>query len=70
MQVTITKPDAARRQLETAIKLYFDEGDPASVHTLCCAAYELIQVLNKKQNSPLSLDDIMPAAAPVKVPKY
>ena len=59
MQVTITKLDAARRQLETAIKLYFDEGDQASVHTLCCAAYNVIQVLNKKQNSPLTLDDMM-----------
>ena len=59
MQVTITKLDAARRQLETAIKLYFDEGDPASVHTLCCVAYNVIQVLNKKQNSPLTLDDMM-----------
>lgn len=60
MQVTITKLDAARRQLETAIKLYFDEGDPASIHALCCAAYNVIQVLNKKQNSsPLTLDDMM-----------
>jgi hypothetical protein len=59
MQVTITKLDAARRQLETAIKLYFDEGDPASIHTLCCAAYNVIQVLNKKENSPPTLNDMM-----------
>jgi hypothetical protein len=59
MQLTITKLEAARRQLETAIKLYFDEGDSASIHTLCCAAYNVIQVLNKKQNSPLTLNDMM-----------
>jgi hypothetical protein len=39
MQAIITKLDAARRQLETAIKLYFDEGDPGSIQTLCSAAY-------------------------------
>jgi hypothetical protein len=29
------------------------------IHTLCCAAYNVIQVLNKKQNSPLTLNDMM-----------
>lgn len=40
--INITKPDAARRQLRTAIRLWFDEGDPVSIHTLISAAHEII----------------------------
>ncbi len=57
--VNVTKLDAAKRQLETAIVLYFQYGDPVSIHTLCLAAYDVIQILNKKRNSPLGLDDMM-----------
>src|SRR6476660_10353827 len=45
--ITISKLDAARRQLETAILLYFHEGDPVSIHTLACAAHEVIRDFNK-----------------------
>jgi hypothetical protein len=38
----ITKLDAARRQLNSAIALYFDEGDEISIHTLVGAAHILI----------------------------
>jgi hypothetical protein len=44
----ISKLDAARRQLETAVALYFHEGDPASIHTLVGAAYELLLTLSEK----------------------
>ena len=33
----VTKLDAARRQLETAITLWFHDGDPVSIHTLAAA---------------------------------
>ena len=33
-KITVTKLDAARRQLRTAIRLWFEEGDPVSIHTL------------------------------------
>jgi hypothetical protein len=29
----VSKLDAAKRQLETAIRLYFSDGDPVSIHT-------------------------------------
>ena len=45
--MNISKLDAARRQLETAVTLYFREGDPVSIHTLTCAAYEVLRRINK-----------------------
>ena len=47
---TIAKLESARRQLDTAIRLWFEEGDPVSIHTLACAAYEIIHVISKKRN--------------------
>lgn len=41
----ITKIDAAKSQLATAIWLYFEDRDPISVHTLVHAASEIIDRL-------------------------
>lgn len=41
--ITVSKIEAARRQLETAIRLYFSDGDPISVHTLTAAAYDVLR---------------------------
>jgi len=43
----ITKLDAARRQMDAAIGLYFNEGDEIAVHTLVGAAHILIIDLSK-----------------------
>lgn len=50
---TITKLDAARRQLDSAITLYFRESDPVAVHTLACAAHQVIHDMNKSKNPEL-----------------
>jgi hypothetical protein len=50
--ITISKLDAAKRQLETAITLYFHDGDPVSIHTLVSAAYNVIRAINKKRGGP------------------
>lgn len=42
---TLTKIDAARRQLVTAIKLFFAEGDAVSVFSLAANAWEIIDAL-------------------------
>lgn len=47
-KITVTKLDATRRQLETAVILWFHEGDPVSIHTLAAAAYQILNDLNKK----------------------
>jgi hypothetical protein len=39
------KTDIARRQLVTAIQLFFDDSDPVSVYTLATNAWEVIDVL-------------------------
>ena len=48
--IIISKLDAARRQLQTAITLWFAEGDPVSIHTLTHAAYEIIETVSKQRN--------------------
>ena len=38
----ISKLDAARRQLESAVRFYFSEGDPVSIHTMTAAAHQIL----------------------------
>ena len=46
-QFKVSKLDAAKRQLECAISLYFNEKDPVSIHTLTSASYNILRSLNK-----------------------
>jgi hypothetical protein len=46
---TLTKLDVAKSQLDTAIELWFEDRDPASIHTLSCAAHEIIEELFKRK---------------------
>jgi hypothetical protein len=48
-KISVTKLDAARRQLRVAIRLWFTEGDPVAVHTLASAAHEIIHALFKRK---------------------
>jgi hypothetical protein len=58
-KITVSKLDAARRQLETAIQLYFVNGDPVSIHTLTAASYNILRDLNKKRGgSPLIIKEL------------
>lgn len=41
----IGKLDAARRQLNAALTLYFDEGDVVAIHTITGAAHEVLRDL-------------------------
>lgn len=49
MIIHISKLDAALRQLETAIHLFFHDGDPVSIHGLTSAAHEVLEAICKKQ---------------------
>jgi hypothetical protein len=49
-KITVTKLDAAQRQLRTAIRLWFEDGDPVSIHALAFAAYEIAHVVSKKRD--------------------
>lgn len=46
-KLLVSKLDAAKRQLETGISLYFHNADPVSIHTLVAASYNLLRDLNK-----------------------
>jgi hypothetical protein len=44
---TITKIEAAQRQLRQAILLFFERGDIVAVHTLTCAALQVFSDIGK-----------------------
>jgi hypothetical protein len=54
----VGKLDAAKRQLESAILLYFNYCDPVSIHTLCAAAYNIVRDVNEKRRGELMLKDL------------
>jgi hypothetical protein len=47
-KIRISKLEAVRRQLETAIRIYFANGDPVSIHTLAAASLQILVDLDKK----------------------
>lgn len=44
--IAVRKLEAAQRQVNTSIKLWFADADPVSVHTLACAAHQIIHDIN------------------------
>ena len=44
--IKIGKLEAARRQLLSAIRIYFANGEPVSIHTLAAAAFEILDDLD------------------------
>jgi hypothetical protein len=56
-KINVSKLDASKRQVDTAIKLFFGEGDPVSIHTLTEASYEILECLMKaKGDFPIAKD--------------
>jgi hypothetical protein len=45
----LNKFDAATRQLDTAISLWFSGGDAVSIHTLACSAHQIIHDINQQK---------------------
>jgi len=45
----ISKPEAARSQIETAIKLFFDDDNPISIHTLVHASFQILRGIMKSR---------------------
>lgn len=43
---TIRKVEAAQRQVDTAIRLWFADAEPVSIHTLACAAHQIVHDIN------------------------
>lgn len=55
--LTISKLDAAKRQLEAFIRIYFHNGDPVAMHTLVAAAFGIVYDLNVKRGGAPTLHD-------------
>ncbi|SFD84281.1 hypothetical protein [Nitrosomonas sp. Nm166] len=55
--LTVSKLDAAKRQLEVFIRLYFNSGDPVAMHTLVAAAFGVIRDLNKRRGGDPTLHE-------------
>jgi hypothetical protein len=49
VRTNITKEEAARRQIETAITLFFFEGDEVSIHVLASSAAQILSDVCKKK---------------------
>jgi hypothetical protein len=57
--VTVDKVEAIRRQIDTAIWLWFNKGDTVSIHTLIDAAFGVLDELYqaRKMGRPMPFDD-------------
>ena len=54
---SVTKLDAARRQLRSAVRMFFERRDPISIHTLTMAAHGILHDLSKAKGSGSFLKD-------------
>jgi len=57
-RINLNKLEVSRRQIETAIQLYFNCGDPVSTHTLTTAALEVLSGLNDARKGSPMLSDL------------
>jgi len=48
-EIRVNKPEAARRQIDLAIRLLFDNEDPIPIHTLAMAGFRILRDLAKDQ---------------------
>jgi len=46
---SVTKLEAAKRQLETGVRMFFEESDPIAIHTLVFAAHQILYDIGKKR---------------------
>ena len=57
--VCISKIDAAKRQLDVAIRLFLNNGDIVAIHTLTAAAYNILRDLSNLQSKPVLIKEKM-----------
>lgn len=69
-RIRISKLEAATRQLDVAIRLLFDRGDPIAVHTLVGAASAIISDLVEKQHPDKSWDKFAQEANEITATEY
>ena len=52
--IKVNKIEAARRQIDTAIRLLFGNEDPVAIHTLTMAGFRILRDLSNKRNSNMN----------------
>src|SRR5437879_1938600 len=62
--ITLDKESVATSQLENAIRLWSEEGDPASIHTLAAAANVVFGALGKRIKAPSFLREYLRTRRP------
>ena len=55
VRITVSKLDAAKRQIETAISLWFHDADIVSIHTLVAAGHQVCHGILKHQKIKVSM---------------
>ena len=50
-KIKVSKTDAARRQIDCAIKLWINDDDPVSIHTLAFSAFSIVDDINVKRGN-------------------
>src|SRR5882762_929218 len=68
--IHISKLQAVQRQLDVAIRLLFDDGDPVAVHTLVGAASVIITDLVEKHHPDKSWDKFAQEANKISPSEY
>ncbi|MYD59630.1 MAG: hypothetical protein F4W91_01170 [Gemmatimonadetes bacterium] len=51
----LNKPEAARRQIDAAIRMLFSGEDPVAVHTLAMAGFRVLRDLAEHAKSPMDI---------------
>ena len=51
-KLKLDKIEVASRELDVAIRLWFQEEDPVSIHLLSCSAYQIVNDVNKDRDGP------------------
>ena len=51
----LNKPEAARRQIDAAIRMLFSGEDPVAVHTLAMAGFRVLRDLAEHAKSPIDI---------------
>jgi len=52
--IKVNKIEAARRQIDAAIRLLFDNEDPIAIHTLTMAGFRILRDIAEKRKSNIS----------------
>lgn len=68
--IRVNKAEAARRQINTAIRLLFDSGDPVSIHTLAAAGARIVRDLCEKRGDAKRLQQLKDHIVPGKEKQF